>query len=237
MKIVELLVLLIFISSCLIQSDALKISRSNRITECMNQYVPEQLRDRIHLLEPDTPLNEQIITSVSKSQYHPNKLYYLLANLNANTQYSIRISYIASSPAEFSIEFFDNILSKPFEKILNNGHFSKSNNQRDLLNTEIIKFRTDSDANVIEEDSFIKMLANPCSIITIESLNAGITPSFVQENDINRLQSFNLVLDTEEYLIPPQLPKVIILALITVLILFVYLTRNIFPKIKKTIGI
>ncbi|KAM9985003.1 hypothetical protein ACTFIY_009440 [Dictyostelium cf. discoideum] len=188
-------------------------------------YIPKSVSEKVTLLKPDLGgLRDVVIKSIpeqfsSNNINNNNTLYFLLKDLKPNTQYALRISYPASSPTDYRIKFFDNplITTEVLNKFkLNQDEKPKS---RDLLNTEIIKFKTDSSSYVMESYELNRIKHNPCSIITIDAINLAITPSFVK-NDGYKYQSFDLIMDTETVGVPPEIPKLVLIIVSTLFIVF-----------------
>ncbi|KAF2069272.1 hypothetical protein CYY_009408 [Polysphondylium violaceum] len=224
---------------CLIRvGDSLKSPNLDEMAFCLD-YIPKSIQSELKLFQPDYNLSDQVIQTIpidsdKHHKYSKNeKLYYLLHHLRPNTQYAIRISYSASSPTDFRIKFFDNdlitndIIKSYEERFLGN---KASAGKRDLLNTEIIKFKTDESGYVLENYKD-KIKKNPCSIITIDAVNVGISPSFVT-NDDKKVHSFDLIMDTELIGAPPEIPKLVLIIIVTIVFVFYIVVKRLFPKIK-----
>ncbi|EGC37893.1 hypothetical protein DICPUDRAFT_97082 [Dictyostelium purpureum] len=234
-----LLILVVFVNLLVSFSDGSQQQNKtliNKDDECFN-YIPEEIVDKVYLFQPDNGgLKDQVIKSTPQKSHHTKntkknekntKLYYLLKNLLPNTQYAIRISYTASSPTDYKIKFFDNPLITT--QVLNKFIKSEKKNTRDLLNTEIIKFKTDGSGYVIESHEFDTLKLNPCSVITIEAVNIAISPTFVQ-GDLYKYQSFDLIMDTEAIGVPPEIPKLVFIILITIIVVFIFFKKFVFSN-------
>ncbi|KAK5574989.1 hypothetical protein RB653_010244 [Dictyostelium firmibasis] len=225
----NILFILFITINCKILNASQPLNKINSKDSCFS-YIPKTIIEKVSLLKPDQGgLRDVIIRSIpeqfsnnnndnNNSNNINNTLYFLLKDLEPNTQYALRISYPASSPTDYKIKFFDNplITTEVLTKFKLNDEKPKS---RDLLNTEIIKFKTDSSSYVMESYEFNRIKHNPCSIITIDAINVAITPSFVK-NDGFKYQSFDLIMDTEILGVPPEIPKLVIIIVSTILVVF-----------------
>ncbi|EGG17153.1 hypothetical protein DFA_08135 [Cavenderia fasciculata] len=185
-------------------------------TSCDSIHLPRDIK--LHHLYPDKELYDQIILPQSRDAPKGDaighiidsskSLFYQLHNLQSNTLYAIRISHTASSPADYKIRFYN-----PTNNNNNNQNQNKNYDellkkkptfQRDILNTEIIKFKTDSNGVPFDINGWND---GQCMILTIESFNTGITPINNRDDKDIRLVSFNLIMDTELFGVPPEIPK------------------------------
>ncbi|KAN0018744.1 hypothetical protein ACTFIU_008676 [Dictyostelium citrinum] len=221
----NIIIAFFIIVNCNILNASQPQTKMNSKDSCFT-YIPKSISDMVTILKPDQGgLRDVVIKSIpeqfskNNNKNKNNTLYFLLKDLEPNTQYALRISYPASSPTDYRIKFFDNplITTEVLTKFkLNADEKPKS---RDLLNTEIIKFKTDSSSYVMESYELNRIKHNPCSIITIDAINVAITPQFVK-NDGYKYQSFDLIMDTEIIGVPPEIPKLVIIILSTLIIVF-----------------
>eukprot|EP01133_Synstelium_polycarpum_P010721 gene10721-12470_t len=179
---------------------------------------PDVEQRDVIILPHDEPLpnKNKLRTSFDKDR----TLFYMLNDLLPNTLYSIRISHTASSPADFRISLYNDVVAATSPE--------KKANHRELLNTEMFKFKTDQYAVPITNHGGAGGI---CTVAVIEAVNTGVTPS-LNKDDKNRLVSFNLVMDTESIGVPPEIPRLVIIILVSVVVCAFFIVKRMFPQMK-----
>ncbi|EFA80517.1 hypothetical protein PPL_07353 [Heterostelium album PN500] len=202
--------------------------RLNDTTKLLDLPTDNELFDQI-ILPTSRYNNKQQLNHHFQQIKHDNHkpiddkhslLYLLNTPLLPNTLYSIRISHTAVSPADFTIRFHPN-----HNFVKSSGQQDQPKTGRDLLNTEIFKFRTN-------DNGFPDLLLDKqCIVVVIESFNTGITPAHIN-NDKNRLVSFNLILETESIGVPPEIPRMVSIIIVSILFMAFFIVRLLFPRMK-----
>ncbi|GAM24958.1 hypothetical protein SAMD00019534_081330 [Acytostelium subglobosum LB1] len=94
----------------------------------------------------------------------------------------------------------------------------------------MFKFITDSNGYPDKLDADQLRWTPQCLVVVVEAFNTGITPGHVV-NDKDRLISFNIIMDTEQYGVPPEIPMLVIIIVISVVMIAI-IFKFLFPKIK-----
>eukprot|EP01111_Echinosteliopsis_oligospora_P005778 TRINITY_DN1944_c0_g1_i2.p1 TRINITY_DN1944_c0_g1~~TRINITY_DN1944_c0_g1_i2.p1 ORF type:complete len:151 (-),score=34.99 TRINITY_DN1944_c0_g1_i2:27-479(-) len=138
---------------------------------------------------------------------------YELHNIRPNSHYEVRISYPATTPTSFDMEFLE--------------PKSESTGTRDILNTEKIMFTTDSSGYIVgreqpKESKYYQVKA------TAKEAGVATDPSNPPHSSV----VFNIVLETLLYGAPYELTKMVPVILGLVVLVFSIILPQVFPRVS-----